>query len=227
MISIIIPVLNEEERIGRLIRELESSGTGLIGEIIVVDGGSGDGTVDAAAQAGARVILSARRGRGSQMNAGAEAARSETLYFLHADTSPPASFDRKIIESVEGGLQAGCFRLRFDDPHPLLRFYSWFTRFDVDLFRFGDQSLFINRALFLRLGGFDERLTLMEDQEMVKRVKRLERFAILEDEVVTSARKYRENGVLRLQAVFTLLLVFYYAGVPQWRLVEYYRRWIR
>lgn len=227
MITIIIPVLNEENRVGHLIRKLQSSGTGLVGEIIVVDGGSRDGTVEAATKAGARVIRASRRGRSFQMNAGAEAASYETLYFLHADTSPPDRFDRKIIDAIESGLPAGCFRLRFDTHHPVLRFYSWFTRFDIDLFRFGDQSLFISRSLFQKVGGFDERLLVMEDQEIVRRIKRVEQFEILEDEVVTSARKYSENGVFRLQAIFTLILMLYYAGVQQERLVGYYKRWIR
>lgn len=225
-LSIIIPALNEEERIGMLVRELRRRETGSIGEIVVVDGGSSDRTAEKAEEAGARMFESDRKGRAVQMNLGAERARFPMLYFLHADSIPPEGFDRKIKRAHEAGYPAGCFRLAFDRDHPVLRFYAWCTRFDVNAFRFGDQSLFITEKLFDMIGGFDSGLIVMEDNEIVRRIKRVDSFAIIPDEVTTSARKYMTNGIIRLQLIFSLIYVLFFLGVSQENLVGIYRKFV-
>ena len=223
MISIIIPAYNEEAKIGALVSFLKTHSKGSQLEILLVDGGSTDETVKVAESLGAKVLISPVKGRASQMNFGAENARGEWLYFLHADTTPPPSFITDIKQKIKAGFECGCFRLKFDDNHPALRFYSWFTRFDIDVFRFGDQSLFVRKALFHQINGFNERLLVMEDQEMVSRLKSHAQFGIIETPVVTSARKYQRFGVFRLQFIFSIIVVLFYLKISQEVIVHFYK----
>lgn len=222
-ISVVIPALNEEKTIGNVVRQAKNRASGNIGEIIVVDGGSHDATAEKAAESGAKVIGSDKKGRAIQMNAGAAKAVYPVLYFLHADSLPPFRFDQKIVEAVNRGHSAGCFQLAFDQDHPLLNFYAWCTRFDINAFRYGDQSLFIEKDLFDHIGGYEPGLQLMEDNVIVRRLKKETFFEIISDKVVTSARKYRTNGMIRLQLIFTLIYVLFFLGFPQERLVSTYR----
>lgn len=226
-LSIILPCLNEAHHIGSVVEFLLRSAGGRSLEVIVADGGSTDGTVEIACRAGARIVLCDRKGRAVQMNQGANCARGGIFYFLHADTLPPRSYVDDILEAVQAGFDSGCYRLKFDHDQWFLRSNSWFTRFDVDLFRFGDQSLFVTRQAFGALNGFDESLILMEDQEFVTRLKRHGRFCLMKKSVVTSARKYLANGIYRLQAIFFLIVVLYKLGCSQRKLLGVYRSLIR
>ncbi|RAK68251.1 TIGR04283 family arsenosugar biosynthesis glycosyltransferase [Hymenobacter edaphi] len=227
-VSIIIPTYNEAAAIGPLVRYLRAAAgpaeQGL--EILVADGQSADATAAEAARAGARVLPCPQRGRAPQMNHGAAHARGELLYFLHADTFPPADFLPAIRQAAQQHA-SGCFRLRFDSAHWFLRLSAWFTRFPFDFIRFGDQSLFVRRAVFEQAGGFRSDMLVFEDQEIVPRLRRHGRFAVLPTAVLTSARKYRDNGVFRLQGIFLLLCLLYRLGVPQPRLRALYRALIR
>lgn len=222
-LSIIIPTLDESSQIGWIIQYLQACLKDSESEIIIADGGSKDGTRRIARNLNTTVIKCSTSGRSAQMNCGAESAGGDLLFFLHADSFPPKDFDKKIFNAIRLGTDAGCFRLKFDASHPLLRFYSWFTWFDIDLFRFGDQGLFIKRTLFRHINGFDEALTVMEDQEIVRRIRRAGKFTVLNESVTTSARKYRINGVFRLQFIFTLIVIFYYCGARQETLVHMYK----
>lgn len=226
MISIIIPTYNEAEGIGGLVTYLRET-AGHSCEIIVTDGGSSDHTGELAGAAGATVLRSPRKGRGAQMNAGAAAAKGNILYFLHADSFPPAGFILDIEEAVRMGYGSGCYRLSFDRPHWFLRANGWFTRFNVNAFRFGDQSLFVRREVFEKAGGFREDLVVMEDQEIIGRLRKHTRFKVFPRSVTTSARKYLENGVYRLQGVFFVIYFMYQLGFSQQQLVRTYRRLIR
>ena len=226
-LSIIIPTLNEAENIALLLPFLKENLAGISHEIIVADAGSTDGTATVAQSAGATVMPCAEKSRAKQMNAGAEMAIGEVLYFLHADTFPPAKFAAHILQAIaEKGADCGCFRLQFDTDHWFLKANCYFTRFDVKYFRWGDQSLFIKRAVFESAGGFRHHLKIMEDQELVIRLRKLHRFIILPQSVVTSARKYRENGVVKLQLLFTALQTMYHLGVSQERILRIYKRFI-
>ncbi len=224
MISIIIPTYNEQESIGDLISYLKENIQDEHAEIIISDGGSTDSTKKIAKEKGAIVVWSPTQGRGAQMNFGTRQATGDILYFLHADTYPPKTFLDDINDSLSNGDKAGCYRLSFDDHHPLLKFYCWFTRFDIDFFRFGDQSLFIKKTLFEELKGFNEQFIVMEDQDIVRRIKRHESFIILPKSVITSARKYRRIGILKLQLIFTIILIRFYLGTPQKKLVKFYKK---
>lgn len=227
-LSIIIPTYNEAGRLGPLVGALRALGAMAPEvEIIVVDGGSPDATTTEAMAAGAHVVQSPRRGRAAQLNFGAAAARGALLYFLHADSYPPATLLTDLRRALAAGAGSGCYRLAFDDRHWFLRANAWFTRFDWDWLRFGDQSLFVRREVFGQAGGFDERLLLFEDQEIIPRLRRHGRFALLPGVVTTSARKYRDNGVYRLQFIFGLLCGLYRLGASPQRLARVYRRLVR
>jgi len=224
-ISVIIPVLNEESSIGKLLTELKNRSDSGNCEFIVADGGSTDKTRDVAERAGA-VVIKSKKGRAVQMNTGATRSSADILYFLHADTIPPPKFDLHIIKSIRKEYGAGCFYLQFDDSHPGLRFYSWFTRLKSTFIRFGDQSLFVTESVFKEVNGFDESLVVMEDQKIVRKIKWLTKFKVVDKPVITSARKYRKNGVYRLQAVFFLIWAGYYLGLSQKVLTDIYRKYI-
>lgn len=227
-ISIIIPTFRERDTISRTLEAIRANGNGeQIEEVIVVDGGSGDGTLEAAASGGARAVLSPSKGRSAQMNYGAALARSPLLYFLHADTLPPPGFTQSILTAVQKGYGSGCFTLRFDDPHWFLQANSWFTRFSFTPFRFGDQSLFTGAALFREAGGFREDHIVLEDQEIITRLKKKATFVVLQPPVLTSSRKYRMNGIYKTQLVYFYIYLLYRLGFPQQHLVQTYRKWIR
>lgn len=229
LVSIIIPTYNEAAGIGALMHHLRQAGTATDAavEIIVADSPGTDATAALARQAGARVVTCLRKSRAAQLNQGAQQATGSILYFLHADSLPPVGFLTDIRGAVAAGYGCGCFRLAFDTPHWFLRAHAWFTRFDVEVARFGDQSLFVQRTIFEQAGGYREDLLLMEDQEITHRLKRLTRLRVLPGPIITSARKYRENGIFRLQAAFYLLMGLYYVGVAQSILLRVYRAIIR
>jgi rSAM/selenodomain-associated transferase 2 len=228
MISIIIPTFNEEAHIKTTIQRLINYDRAkLILEVIVADGGSSDETVNFARAEGAKVIICPKKGRSAQMNAGASNASGEILYFLHADTIPPDQFTEDIVEAVAKSFNAGCYRLAFDRKHWFLKANCWFTRFDLSYFRFGDQSLFVTNEIFKETEGFCEKHIVMEDQEIIRRIRKTASFTIIPKTVITSARKYAENGIYKTQAIFFLIFFMYKLGYSQLKLVNTYRRLIR
>lgn len=224
MLSVIIPAFNESEGISDLLIYLNAELNGVDSEVIVVDGGSTDNTVQICEKHGAEVFVSDRKGRASQMNYGAQKAKGDVYYFLHADSFPPAQFSMDIFNQIESGVVAGCYQLDFSPTHPLLRLYAWFSRLNIDIFRFGDQSLFVTNDGFNEVGGFDERLTVMEDQKIVRDLKRIGVFSILNKKVTTSSRKYFQVGIVKLQLIFALILCLYYLGMKQSTLVNIYKK---
>ncbi len=227
MISVIIPTYNEQENIEDTIKMLwKFDEENLIKEIIIADGGSHDKTVSIAGRAAAKVVMCSDKGRAAQMNYGSSFASEEILFFIHADTIPPLHYGRDITKAIQEGFSAGCFRLTFDYKHWFLKANSWFTRFYVDAFRFGDQGLFVTRDAFLNTGGFSENHIVMEDQDLIKRIKRTFSFTIIKNPVITSARKYLENGIYKTQFVFFLIYVMYRLGFSQQKLVSTYKKCI-
>lgn len=226
MISVIIPTFNEADTIARAIEKIRLANKNYEIEIIVVDGGSTDQTVSIVKKLG-NTIISSPKGRAVQMNRGAKAANSKTLYFLHADSIPPSNFAAYISGAILSGAVSGCFRLRFDLNHWFLRANCWFTRFDLNVFRFGDQSLFVLKDIFDQAGGFREDLLLMEDQEIINRIKKHGGFIVMNAIIITSARKYLDNGVFRMQAIFFLIWFLYYLGCTQRFLLKLYKMLIK
>ena len=227
-ISIIIPAKNEAAQLPLLLNYLSGvPGKEHIAEIIVSDGNSGDDTVSIAYLYGAKVVVNEQTGRGRQMNAGAKIATGNILYFLHADSIPPTGFVEDILEKIIAGHVAGCYRLRFDDDHWFLKANAWFTRFNVNAVRFGDQSLFVRKSVFEAIDGFREDLIIMEDQEIIHRIRSKGKFAVVDGYVTTSARKYRVNGVYRMQRIFFYIYFAYVFGASQQKLVAIYKKLIR
>ncbi|MEN8799013.1 MAG: TIGR04283 family arsenosugar biosynthesis glycosyltransferase [Flavobacteriaceae bacterium] len=224
-LSIIIPVLNEEAYVGNILRYLKTHCTSQVEEIIVVDGGSTDKTIAIAQKEGAKVLRS-KPGRAVQLNFGAQNARGDILYFLHVDTFPPAHFEKAILNAVSEDYNAGCFQMRFDNNSRFLNFFAWFTRVNHRLCRGGDQSLFIDRELFDQSGGFDENFRVYEDTEFIIRISKSARFKILPQMVITSARKYEQIGMFRLQYHFGVIHLKHMFGAGPEQLHNYYQRHI-
>jgi len=227
MISIIIPTFNEADQIQKTIRNTCVAKETHDVEIIIADGGSTDGTVELAQALGATTIVCDKKGRGAQMNRGASIAKGDVLYFLHADSIPPHDFIGHILAAISSGASAGCFRLQFDYDHWFLKANCWFTRFNVNAVRFGDQSLFVYKNVFVASGTFREDLLVMEDQEIIHRMKKLGSFKVMKADVVTSARKYHDNGIYNMQWIFFRIWLLYYLGYSQQHIVHVYKSLIR
>lgn len=202
MISLVIPVYNEEEQLPVLLNHLEKVSAGNISEIIIVDGGSNDGTAEVVKNFEKAVYINSEKGRAIQMNKGAQAANSDILYFLHADSLPPEEFDKLILEQVEKANKAGCFQMKFDKDHWWLNLMAWLTRINHISCRGGDQSLFVEKKLFEQIGGFDESYKVYEDNEIVKRLYEQNQFVIIKSWLTTSARLYEKLGVWKTQLLF-------------------------
>jgi len=226
MISIIIPTYNEADQIAQTITKAQTANGEHAAEIIVVDGGSTDDTINIAQQCGANAVKNEHKGRAAQMNKGASIAKHHILYFLHADSIPPNNFTAQILKAHKEGANSGCFQLAFDYDHWFLKANAWFSRFNVNAVRFGDQSLFVTKDVFEKAGGFREDLLMMEDQEIIHRLKQHSKFKVLNDVVTTSARKYLDNGVYRMQRIFYRIWAMYYLGYSQEQMLKVHRRLI-
>ncbi len=224
-ISIIIPILNEVDAIHRLLLHLEKTISKTIDfEIIVVDGGSVDGSQKTIQNHQNATLILSEKGRAKQMNAGAEIASGTILYFLHCDSFPPKNFDVAILEKVIKGNTAGCFRMKFDYSHPVLLVSQWFTRINHISCRGGDQSLFVTQNLFNEIGGYNEKYIIYEDNEIIKRLYQKGKFVVIQKYLTTSARRYRKNGVWRLQYHFTIIHLKRRLGHSLESILDYYKR---
>jgi rSAM/selenodomain-associated transferase 2 len=219
-LSVIIPALQERTTIADLVKRVADEG---VQDIIVVDGGSTDGTAEFARAAGARVIASSP-GRGTQQNAGVRAAQGDTLLFLHADTKPPQGFPAQIERTLAApGVVAGAFRFKLDDDAPGMRLVEKMVNLRSRCLRlpYGDQGLFVRKTVFEKVGGFPDE-PLLEDYELVRRLRRVGRIAIAEGFAVTSARRWRKLGVVRTTCLNNLCLLAYWLGaspstIARWR----------
>lgn len=225
-LSIIIPTYNEEHHLKMLLPYLQNNSSGYLTEIIIVDCGSADKTIDVAREHSAKVIVTDKKGRARQMNLAALEAKGEVLYFVHADTIPPTGFDKLIIDSVKGDRKAGCFTSIFDWDHPFLRFCNFFSRLPFWFCRGGGQTLFVAKHLFNSLQGFDETMTIMEEYELIDRIKANTQFKIIKKNAITSARDYRENGPFKLQFIYACVFVLYALGASQDYMLEFVSRHI-
>ncbi|OQW35400.1 MAG: hypothetical protein A4E19_01120 [Nitrospira sp. SG-bin1] len=224
-ISVIIPTLNEEKSLPLTLECLSAS---TLAEVIIVDGGSTDGTLSLAQEFCARTanarVIEAPQGRARQMNEGAKASQGEILLFLHADTQLPAQAGR-IVESALSKRTAvgGRFNVRFDSPSMWGRVISSFMnrRSRLTGIATGDQALFVRRHVFELLGGFSE-IPLMEDIEFSTRLQQAGPTVALRDTVVTSFRRWDTQGPLRTILLMWILRFLYWAGVSPHRLQNFY-----
>ncbi len=226
-ISIVIPVLNEAERIGSLVRHLREQGGQAVLEILVVDAGSKDKTAQLAAEAGAKILPCPVCSRAAQMNLGARAAEGDVLYFVHADTLPPASFSTDIQAGLESGYVMGCYRYKFDSPNILLKINAFFNRFHWLWCQGGDKTFFIKKEIFEKTGGYDERHVIMEEYDFVRRVMPLYKLLIIPKYATVSARKYEQNGWLRVQLANIVVFNLWRRGAAPERLRRIYKTMLR
>lgn len=222
-LSVIVPVYNESDNVVKIIDQIISKSE-RNSEIIIVDGGSTDGSIESVKITKNIRVVNSTKGRAVQMNKGAKAASGEVLLFLHADSILPPKFDVKIIDSVLNGHRCGCFQMRFDSKHPLLLLLSYMTKIPSKLCRGGDQGLFVQSQLFYEIAGFDESLLLFEDNEILDRLPFSQEFKIIPQWIVTSARKYREVGVIKLNLFYAKLHRMYRKGASQKELLRDYNR---
>jgi len=214
-------MLNEGAAIGHTLAALRSGAPNA--EIIVVDGGSIDQSVDVARKLADRVVT-APRGRARQMNAGAALGSGDFLAFVHADTRVPSSFEKDILDALgESGIVGGRFDIYLDDPsfacrliEDLISLRSRITRTAT-----GDQAIFVRRSVFESLGGFPD-FDLCEDLDFSRRLKRAGRVACLHSRVTTSARRWRRDGLARTVLRMWAIRALYLLGVPPSRLKQFY-----
>ncbi len=225
MISVIIPTLNSERSLPRTLACLiPPTVNGVVREVIIVDGGSVDGTASVAEVTGAKFV-SAPRGRGHQMRVGGQLAKSDWLLFLHSDTVLTQEWSDEVeafVERVERAFDgtresrevAGVFKFSLDDFRPAARRLEWWVALRCRFagLPYGDQGLLISREFYDRIGGFSD-IPLMEDVDIVRRIGR-KRLMFFRSEAVTSAERYRREGYFMRPLRNIVCLALYYMGVP-------------
>ncbi len=218
-IGIVVPVYNEAAILAPALDRLR---TLLLDEaVLVVDGGSSDDSAQIARMFFPTEIC-ALANRGMQLNRGAQLLRSDVLLFLHVDSQLPTGFQSAIQQALsDPRVAGGCFRLQFDVARPMLRFYSWCTRFPGRFFHFGDQGFFVRRKVFEEMGGY-ERFPFLEDVSFLQRLRCRGGFKVLPLPVVTSARRFLRRGVVRQQLRNILLVTLFELGVSAERLARFY-----
>jgi rSAM/selenodomain-associated transferase 2 len=229
-LSVVIPALDEAERIETAIRAAFDAPLDLAPaapragpvEVIVVDGGSSDATRELAAAAGARV-LACERGRARQLRAGVGASSGDVVLLLHADTLLPRGWHAAVCAALrDERVVGGAFRFRFDERSLVFRFIEFGARLRSDLWRlpYGDQALFVRRRTLEAIGGVPE-VPVMEDLDLVQRMKRRGRLALLSAPAVTSTRRYRAGGPLRTMMRHWLAAAAWTLGVDRRRIQQW------
>ena len=220
MISIIIPILNEEKilakTLNRLQPELENS------ELIIVDGGSTDASVSIARKYG-KVVLS-ERGRAKQLNTGAAAATGEIFIFLHADIWLESGAIAAARTALATGYVGGAFRQKIDGQHFLYRLIEEAANFRAQRLRvfYGDGGIFLARADFQQLGGFPD-VPILEEMEFSKGLRRLGKTTLVSPCIHISSRRWEEGGIVKTTLNNWLITLLYFLGVSPGRLAKLYR----
>jgi rSAM/selenodomain-associated transferase 2 len=220
-LSVIVPMLDEERAIGPTLDAIRAGAPGA--EIIVVDGGSTDRSVEIARARGTQT-LTAGRGRARQMNAGAAAAHGDALAFVHADTIVPVTFASDIASALaDPSVVGGRFDVELDELSLVSRLLGKLISLRSRIMRSatGDQAIFVRRDVFAAIGGFAQ-IDLCEDVDFARRLKHSGRVACLRSRVITSARRWRQNGVIRTVLRMWLIKSLFLAGVSPARLRRYY-----
>ena len=224
-ISIIVPVFNEINFINDFISHLKIT-CQTPQEIIIVDGGSTDGTGKLLESLTDISVFQTKTGRANQMNFGAKIAKTSLLYFVHVDSILPQNFDTLILNSYKKKKVAGCFRLKFDKANWLLKLAAAGSKWNHLLCRGGDQSLFVSKNKFDMLNGFDPRYKVCEDIEFIKKLYKNKCFIVLPQTLTTSSRRFYKNGIIYLLFHFGVLHFLHYLGVKPIFLNKYYSQYV-
>ena len=210
-LSIIIPTLNEEQCIGRLIDYLLTSKIEK-DNILIADGGSTDKTVEIVRNKGVRTLLSTPS-RAIQMNHGASESKGEWLYFIHADTLPPITWLEDLDYLIHNEFEAGTYRSEFIEGPKMLKLNAFFTRFNWLVSRGGDQSLFINKVVFHELGGYDETMEIMEEYPLIEKLMLRGKMKVFRAKTKIATRKYDDRSWLRVSRANYIAFKMYKRGV--------------
>lgn len=226
-LSIIIPVLNEETMLPKLLNDIEFCKRNLNFplECIVIDGGSDDRSFEVCREYDISVIQGPR-GRGQQLAYGVQKSSGEILLFLHADSRISPEHCLNAVETVQGnGRIAGGFNLKFDDSHPILKLAEWINkiRFRFTKIFYGDHAIFLSREYYLATGGFPPQ-SLFEDIELSRRLKKMGDMVLIAPPVITSSRRFKAGGVMRTYLKMASLHILYWVGVSPERLAVWYRK---
>ena len=220
LISIIIPTLNEAGNIKETIISSQFSNNV---EIIVVDGGSQDETLFIAKSLNVKVIISPA-GRANQMNAGAMAASGEILLFLHADTRLPTNFEEMMRTTLaKPGIVAGAFALRINAPNLGLRLVEFGVKWRSHLWQmpYGDQGIFLTKDVFQQVGNFPQ-MPIMEDFELIRKLKTMGKIYLLQTPVITSPRRWLKKGIIQTTILNQIIVIAYLLGVSPQQIRNWY-----
>tara|TARA_B100001027_G_scaffold85774_1_gene58780 strand:- start:343 stop:1038 length:696 start_codon:yes stop_codon:yes gene_type:complete len=225
-ISIIIPTLNEGENLLSLLNFLKNVKF-LNLEIIIVDGGSDDKSIYLLKNYKGVIWINSKKGRAKQLNLGANKAKYNWLYFLHADSQLPNKFENLISKSLANNNQASCFKLQFKPTNLLLSMSSKATKYNNIFCRGGDQSLLIHKDLFFSCGGYDERYRVCEDINLIAKVYRRGKFKIMNGYIITDSRRFLKNGTLKLLIHFGIIHLLHHLKLSPNYLYRYYKFFIK
>lgn len=210
-LSVVVPVLDEARELSALLPDLVAAGA----QVVVVDGGSRDGSVAAARAVAGVEVVEGRPPRSRQMNQGAARARGDVLMFLHADARPPADFPGLIHEALaRGHVAGGAFALALDEDCLPARLVAAGANLRTRLtgHPYGDQGIFVRRHLFTAMGGYAD-LPFLEDLEFVMRLRKKGLVRLLPQTVCVSARRWRAQGYLRTTWRNAVLATWFYLGL--------------
>jgi len=225
-ISIVVPVLNESQRINTFLNNLKPQTAGHEAEIIVVDGAQDCGTI-AAIDDSQIIRLAGPKGRARQMNAGSAIAKGRVLLFLHADTIlPPGALDAisEVMETPE--CAAGAFEIKYDSKRPVFGFIAWRNnlRCRVTRIAYGDQGIFIRKEYFERIGGYRE-YDFLEDVDLMRRIKRDgKKIRILKSRLKISPRRWEKEGIFYCMIRNQIMVMLFHFGFHPDKLARFYRK---
>ena len=223
-ISIIIPTYNEENNLAQLLPYLLSIKQKDNVQVIVSDGGSNDNSLKVAALHGAIAIVSPIKGRAGQMNYAVNYATGNVFYFIHADSRPPLSYYSDIENALNKSYNCGCYRSQFDSKNVLLKINAFFTRLNVLFCRGGDQTIFVTKELFEKVGSYKNEMLIMEDYDFLSRIRKHGKFKLFNKATVFSARKYQDNSWLEVQKANLTIVKMYRNGRSQQEMLDTYKR---
>lgn len=221
--SIIVPVVNEESIIQATLSSIQDNSAL---EIIVVDGGSKDQTVKIVSEMGIKIIKSPVSGRANQMNYGAKIAKGELFLFIHADSNLPENYLDLIAKTlVNPNIIAGAFELAINSNKTGLKIIEKLVNWRSHLFSlpYGDQGIFMRREVFEEIGGFPE-LPIMEDFELIRRLKKRGKIGIIPAKITTSARRWEKVGIWKTTIINQLIIIGYFLKISPEKLKNFYQQ---